>query len=250
MSLVNVIVPCYNGEKYLDRFFLSLKEQTFKDFDIFVVDDGSTDNSKDVINKYKEIFAKENIELNYFHKENGGAASAVNVALKQNLTGKYLLIIDCDDEITQDSLEKKVDFIEKNPAYGAVTSYYEFIDNDTNQTLKIHEVRGITVNRAQTFENILLARDVVFAGYLFNKEKLFSVLQDGQIYESRGGQNWQLLLPIAYNFPIGVIKEVLYKYYVIKSSHSHSVKKTREAFEKKYKTHKNLHIFKHILLSM
>ena len=68
MSKVNVIVPCYNGAKYLDRFFKSLLNQSYKDFDVFFVDDGSTDNTKEVVEKYIKIFKNNNLILNYFLK--------------------------------------------------------------------------------------------------------------------------------------------------------------------------------------
>ena len=235
MSVVDVVVPCFNGAKYLDRFFLSLLKQTFQDFEIFFVDDGSTDNTKEVVDKYVEIFKEKDINVNYFYKENGGAASAVNVALKQNLTGKYLLIMDCDDEITEDCLQLKVDFMENNPEYGAVTSYYSFIDNETNQEVCINKCKGISDNKLKTFKNFILVNNVVYCGFFYNKEKLFSVLKNAQIFESHGGQNWQLILPVAYNFKIGKIKKVLYNYYLINTSHSHCTKKTRVDLEQKYK---------------
>lgn len=235
MCKVNVIVPCFNGGNYLDRFFNSLLNQSCKDFDVFFVNDGSTDNTEEVVGKYIKIFEKKGLKLNYFYKENGGAASAINVALKQDLNGKYLMIMDCDDELTPDSLDLRVKFLEKNPEYGAVTSYYNFIDNETKKIIKINKNKGITKSIKQTFKNILVAKDIVFTGYMFDKEKLFSVLKNKQIYESKQGQNWQLLLPISYNFKIGKIKKVLLNYFIIKTSHSHSVGTTREKLENRLK---------------
>lgn len=233
MSKVNVIVPCYNGAKYLDRFFNSLLNQTFKDFDVFFVDDGSTDNSSEVVKTYIKIFEEQGLILNYFYKENGGAASAINVALKQDLTGKYLMIMDCDDELTPDSLALRVDYLEKNPDCGAVTSYYNFVDNETNKIISIVKNKGIVNKKEKTFTNILSANRIVFTAYMFDKEKLFSVLKNNQIYESKQGQNWQLLLPLAHRFKIGKIKKILLNYFVIQSSHSHSVGSTKEKLVKR-----------------
>lgn len=226
MSLVSIIAPCYNGDKYLDRFFLSLLNQDFKDFEIFFIDDGSTDNTKNVAMKFVEDFKKINITLNYIFKENGGAASAINVAFNQNLSGKYLFILDSDDELPSNSISEKVKFMETHRDYGACTGYYKFIDNDSLKTLKIDKSRGISNNKHKTTKNIILAKNIAFPGYFFNKDKLFSVLKNNKIFESKQGQNWQLLIPISYNFRIGIIPKVLYNYYVIKSSHSHSIKNT------------------------
>ena len=229
MSLVSVIAPCYNGAKFLDRFFLSLLNQNYKDFNIFFVDDGSNDDTKSIAKKYEDIFKSNNIDFNYLHKENGGAASALNLAFKQKNLGKYLLIMDSDDELPFDSISKRVKFMEEHKDYGACTGYYKFIDNETMNVVCINKVKGVSKNTKKTLNNIILARGIVFSGYMCDKEKLFSLLENNQIYESKQGQNWQLLIPIASKYKIGVIPTVLYNYYIIKSSHSHSVPNSIES---------------------
>lgn len=240
MSIVNVIVPCYNGEKYLDRFLLSLLKQTFMDFDIFFIDDGSTDKTKLIVDKYMSLFKEKGIKLNYFYKKNGGAASAINVAFRQKLDGKYLLITDSDDELTVDHIELKVNYLNKHQKYGAVGSYYKFIDNETLNVKCIFKNKGIRNNKKRTFKNILLAKGVVYPGYMFNKDFLFSVLKNNQIFESYGGQNWQLLLPFAYKFKIGIINKFLYKYYIIRTSHSHIGDKKEENLLKRISLHEEI----------
>ena len=88
---ISIIVPMYNVEQYLDTFISSCKGQTERDFEMIIVDDGSTDESLNLAKKY----ASEDVRIKVFHKENGGVSSARNLALK-NANGRYLVFWDPD----------------------------------------------------------------------------------------------------------------------------------------------------------
>lgn len=92
MVKVSVIVPVYNVEQHIRKCLDSLVNQTLKDIEIIVVDDGSTDSSASIIKEYEE---KYNI-LKYYKKENGGLSDARNYGL-QYATGKYIAFLDSDD---------------------------------------------------------------------------------------------------------------------------------------------------------
>lgn len=99
---VSIIVPVYNCEDYLDQCIQSLLKQTLDEIEIIMVNDGSTDHSLAIIEKY----AKENpTKLKYFDKCNGGQASARNMALP-HATGEYLGFVDSDDWVAEDMYEK------------------------------------------------------------------------------------------------------------------------------------------------
>lgn len=109
MPKLSIIVPVYNAEKYIEKCLQSLEKQTMKDFEIIVVNDGTKDNSEEVIKKYMEEHKELNIQ--YLQKENGGLASARNYGVKY-ATGKYLSFIDADDYIDENlykNLEKYMD---------------------------------------------------------------------------------------------------------------------------------------------
>lgn len=99
--LISVIVPVYKAEKYLHRCVDSLLAQTFQDFEILLVDDGSPDKSGKICDEY----AKKDSRVRVFHKKNGGVSSARNVGL-DNAVGEYLTFIDADDWIDVDCFEK------------------------------------------------------------------------------------------------------------------------------------------------
>lgn len=98
---VSVIVPVYNVEKYLEKSLESLANQTLKDIEIIVVNDGSPDNSQEIIDKYVQKYPT----IKSFIKENGGVSDARNFGIKQ-AKGKYIAFIDGDDYVSPDMYEK------------------------------------------------------------------------------------------------------------------------------------------------
>ena len=100
MLLVTVIVPVYNLEKYLPRCLDMILNQTLKDIEVILVDDGSTDSSYDICRQYETIYP--NVKV--ICKSNGGASSARNVGI-DNASGQYLSFVDADDIIAPDFLE-------------------------------------------------------------------------------------------------------------------------------------------------
>ena len=90
--IISVIVPAYNAEKYLRRCINSILAQTFTDFELLLIDDGSTDKSGEICDEYADKYAR----IRVFHKANGGVSSARNVGL-DNAVGEYICFCDADD---------------------------------------------------------------------------------------------------------------------------------------------------------
>ena len=97
---VSIIVPVYNVEKYLEKCLDSLVNQSFKNIEIIIVNDGSTDNSEKIINKYCQKYHN----IKYLKKKNGGLSSARNYGLKF-AKGEYILFVDSDDYIDNNMVE-------------------------------------------------------------------------------------------------------------------------------------------------
>lgn len=98
---ISVIVPVYNVEKYLEKCLDSLVNQTLKDIEIIVVNDGSPDNSQKIIDKYSKKYKN----IKSYIKENGGLSDARNFGIKK-ATGKYVAFVDSDDYVREDMYEK------------------------------------------------------------------------------------------------------------------------------------------------
>lgn len=109
MVEISVIIPIYNVEKYLTECLDSVLNQTFKDFEIICVNDGSTDGSSDIINDYSQKY--ENITV--INKENEGSGLARNTGLK-HANGNYVFFMDSDDYLAENALEKLYENITSN----------------------------------------------------------------------------------------------------------------------------------------
>lgn len=113
-ALITVIVPVYNVEKYLDNCVNSLVNQTYKNLEIILVDDGSSDNSPQICDKWKQLDGR----IKVIHKENGGASSARNAGLDAAV-GDYIGFVDSDDYIDFDMYEIMLKQIMDNHADAA-----------------------------------------------------------------------------------------------------------------------------------
>ena len=96
MPKISVIVPVYKAEKYICRCVDSILAQTFTDFELLLIDDGSPDNSGAICDEY----AASDSRVKVFHKENGGVSSARNVGL-DNACGEWITFVDADDWIAE-----------------------------------------------------------------------------------------------------------------------------------------------------
>lgn len=118
MPLVSVIIPLYNKGRFIARALDSVFAQTCRDYEIIVVDDGSTDNGPEIVRRYKDH------SLRLIQQANAGPGAARNRGLKES-SGGYIAYLDADDEWMPEFLEKSLSNIEKNPgcALSIVNSY-------------------------------------------------------------------------------------------------------------------------------
>jgi glycosyltransferase involved in cell wall biosynthesis len=104
--LVSIIIPAYNYAHFLGNCIESVLSQTHQNLEIIVVNDGSTDNTDDVVRRYSN-------RISYISKQNGGLPSARNAGLDE-VKGDYVLFLDADDHLPRDSIAKRVQFLEAN----------------------------------------------------------------------------------------------------------------------------------------
>lgn len=109
MSMVSIVMPVYNKHRYLTKSLNSIINQTYKNFELIIVDDGSTDGSE----KLCDEFAQKDQRIKVIHLKNSGVSNARNIGL-DNAKGKYIQFIDSDDYVDEDMLEK---------LYGKATQY-------------------------------------------------------------------------------------------------------------------------------
>ena len=131
MPLVSVIMPVFNGELYLAEAIDSILSQTFTDFELIIVDDGSEDGSAEIIRAYEKRDGRiQFIQLD----ENVGTADARNSGLWRS-NGKYVTMMDCDDVSLPERLELQVDFLESNAEIDAVGASGRAMTEDMTKLL-------------------------------------------------------------------------------------------------------------------
>lgn len=192
-TLVSVIVPVFNSEKYLDKCINSILGQSYKNFELILVNDGSTDSSYDICKKYESLDSR----VMVIDKNNGGAAQARNVAIQKS-NGKYLAFVDSDDYIDTDFIKTLFDQINSANADISTCNYYSIYTNGKNierankPTFK--EFNNLEAVRDLLIENSSL--ETILCNKLFKKQ-LFSdnnlKLIEGEIYEDT-----RLLYKLAY----------------------------------------------------
>lgn len=121
---VSIITPCYNAANYIEKTIASVQQQTLTDWEMIIVDDGSTDNSADIIAKISDIDKR----IKLIQKENGGSASARNLGLTV-AQGEYIQFLDADDTIDKEKFSKQVAVMDK----GIDVSYTDFSISYPNQ---------------------------------------------------------------------------------------------------------------------
>lgn len=123
--LISIVIPIYNAEKYLEECLNSIKNQTYKNFEVIMVNDGSKDDSETICMN----FLRSDSRFRYLKKENGGVSSARNVGL-DNVEGDYITFIDADDWVDENYLDLLITTVEKNHSDIVVSSYKQFNNID------------------------------------------------------------------------------------------------------------------------
>ena len=201
-NLVSIIVPCYNGEAFVDRCMTSIYCQDYSSIEIIVVDDGSTDQSKDKILSWKNNFAKKNYNLLCITQKNKGPGGAINTGLKY-VTGGFISLLDIDDEYLPGAITERVTYMNSHEDVDVVRSNGWYVRNN-GKSLFIYDDQEKELS--DIFTALIEGKTNNWAGsYMVRSSALFKFYPDREIYQSRYGQNLQLLLPLVYEKKCGYI---------------------------------------------
>lgn len=206
MPKISVIVPVYNTEKYLHRCIDSILAQTFSDFELLLIDDGSKDNSGRICDEY----AAKDSRIRVFHKKNGGVSSARNLGL-DNALGEWVTFVDSDDWVAVRYLENLhghslngVDLVfsyatiddgvhsrkENYPACLVKSNNLDeiFIKNDiawhTSPWAKLYKMDLINSNKLKFIENVHIGEDLIFLySYILYSNTIYISSDTDYIYK-------------------------------------------------------------------
>lgn len=120
---ISVIIPCYNQSRYLSKAINSVIGQTYSNYEIIVVDDGSTDNCRKITDVFEAV--------RYFYQENAGLSAARNRGIQES-TGQYLVFLDADDWLYPDALETNAAYLQVNGHLAFVSGSHNKVDSSNN----------------------------------------------------------------------------------------------------------------------
>lgn len=209
MELISVIVPIYNVEKYLSKCIDSILNQTYKNIEVLLVNDGSTDNSEQICLEY----AKKDNRIKYLKKKNGGLSDARNYGI-EHANGEYLSFVDSDDYLDCTFLEKLYYSIINNNTEVAVCSYelINELDNKVINTINIpsHTEKTTGIEIMKGVLNFKFRQPFVVVWNKLYKKYIFKNLrfEVGKLHEDE----FMVHKLWYYTKNISLVNEPLYKY--------------------------------------
>jgi glycosyltransferase involved in cell wall biosynthesis len=199
---VSVIIPTYNRANLVGKAIKSVLSQTYQDFEIIVIDDGSTDNTEEVIRSFKD----KKVKYIKKYKKNKGISVARNIGIKM-ARGKYIALLDSDDEWLPEKLDKQSKVLQsESPEVGVVCSWSYNIDEKGNYISK----RCLPKKGGYIYEDLLSTNPISVPTVLirkecFNRVGLFDDLLNAQ-------EDWDMWIRIAKYYRFALIKVPLVKY--------------------------------------
>lgn len=210
--LVSVVISTYNYAEYLPTAVESVLNQTYKNLEIIIVNDGSTDNTDEVIAPYLK-----DERIKYIKQENVGQASAKNCGIR-NSSGDYIAFLDADDYWREDKIEKQIDLFTADSSLGVVFTMAEWIAE--GQSIKVKACRPHT---GWVVNHLIIDNFVPFSSSLVKKECFKKV---GLLDETLTmAIDWDIWLRISVNFKFDFVNEKLIVYRV---GHPNQMSKKQE----------------------
>ena len=198
-SGVSIILPTYNRGKIINKSILSVLEQSYINWELIVVDDGSVDDTEKIINNFEDS------RIKYFKtKSNNGVSKARNIGIKM-AKYNYIAFQDSDDQWKKDKLQKQVDYLESHPEYGMV--YSKFKRYYQNGVKCVVPDKQIGEREGDLFGTLLINNVVGTPTIMVRKTVLDEV---GYFDENITAlEDWELVLRISEKSRIGYIPEIL-----------------------------------------
>lgn len=211
--LVSVIMPCYNGEKFIGEAIESVMNQTYKNWELIIIDDNSMDNSEKIINNYLSDSRIKYIKS----KKNKGIPVVRNIGIRVS-KGEYIAFLDQDDIWVQKKIEKQLNlFYKKNERLGLIfgdvlniNSEGKEIKGIASQTFNNKKMKILESNKIEIIRTLYLRNFIPFVTVIVNKEVFTKI---GLLDESLvgGADDYEFCLRLVGNFKIMYMNEILAK---------------------------------------
>ena len=211
MPTVTVIIPSLNQGQYIGEALDSLFAQTFRDYEVIVVDGGSTDGTETVVRRYRN-------KIQFFRQDGKGGSRAKNQALER-ARGKLIAFLDADDAWYPDKLAKQVALLETHPEYGFCSSDVDFFDA-TGIIIKGAIAAEKKPRSGMVFDDLLVNNFISSATVMLRRECFEKVGRfDEEIFYAEDTEMW---LRVAKEFSLGYLPKCLARYRVRPEARSQS----------------------------
>ena len=212
--LVSIIMPVYNCERFLSESIESVISQSFKNWELLIVDDGSKDSAPQIIDEYAKKYPQ---KVKAFHKENGGEFTTRNYGLER-ATGEYVTFVDTDDYVEPDWAEKLYNAAKENDADMAVCGF-ERIDLKTNKVVgRDMTKQGYTVKEITPKDDFMVFVNPAPWNKIYKREKV----KDLRFLPFRGFNDAMFLTSAFIRInKIAFVPDILYHYYLRSDSQIH-----------------------------
>lgn len=206
MTTISVIIPAYNAQHTIVETVQSVQQQTFKDIEIIVINDGSTDQTSNTV---KSI---EDSRIRVFDYSNGGVSTARNRGIAQ-ANGKYISFIDADDLWTTDKLEKQLAALQKNPQAGVAYSWIAIMldKKDNSEEASFFSGRKVSFE-GNIYSQLLLENFIANGSNILAKREAIAAI--GEFNSSlQPCEDWDFYLRLAANYRYVLVPEfqILYR---------------------------------------
>ena len=240
---ISILMPVYNAEKYLNETIDTIKNQSFSNWELIIVDDGSIDNSKEICTK----LMNDDKRIKYIFQENLGVSHTRNVAL-ENAQGKYIVFVDSDDLIHEDYLKILINSIEKN---NSDISVCNFIERKISNTGKVEDITREfypkeVMEMSEMKDYIMDFGNSGLLNPLWNKIYKREIIENNNItFDEKVETGEDFIFNLQYfrkAKKISFIKEKLY-YYIRRNNNSITYKYIENMYEKGWEIHSLLESF-------
>lgn len=217
--LVTILMPVYNGERYLKEAIGSVLSQTYRDFEFIIINDGSTDATQSIIDTYEDQ------RIVTINQKNQGVARSLNKGL-QVAKGKYILRHDADDKCLPEQLERQVAFLENHPEYALVSTQVAFMTDRGKIAWKFRQPNNAYFNHEEFVsvkrEQFNPYSPITHATVLMNREVILKL--GGYRSEFKTSEDTDLWLRLLENHKAAVLNRCTYFVRLNKSSATHRYK--------------------------
>lgn len=205
MPFFSIVIPLFNKDHFIENTLKSVFNQSFSDYEVIIINDGSTDNSQEIVLKFTDP------RIKYYCKENEGVSIARNLGIKQS-TGSHIALLDADDLWLPNHLEVLHDLIQETPNAGIYASRY--ISKVANNKFINHSFLNISKNHSgivtDFFHSSLVNRIALTSAIVIPKV----ILENKGLFNPNisSGQDLDLWIRIASYFPVAITNQVTMEY--------------------------------------